>query len=664
MKPDQKSVQRRRPMGAEIQPGGGVSFRVWAPQRQRVTVVLEPSGEAEPVRAELKSERDGYFSAVIPAARAGDHYRFALDGAEQLFPDPASRFQPAGPHGPSQVIDPGAFTWTDESWSGIMKKPQVIYEMHVGTFTGEGTWQAALQQLPMLAELGVTILQIMPVADFPGRFGWGYDGVNLFAPTRLYGLPDEFRRFVDAAHAAGLAVILDVVYNHLGPDGNHLPQFSKDYFSTRHQTDWGAALNFDGENCAAVREYVLSNAEYWIDEYHLDGLRLDATQNIYDDTEPHILAEITSRARAAAGERTVFIVAENEPQDVRLIRSREEEGHGLDAIWNDDFHHTSMVLLSGHSEAYYTDYRGTPQEFISALKWGFLFQGQWYSWQKHRRGTAALDQPPTKFVSFIQNHDQIANSCRGVRCHSFAAAGSYRALTALYLLAPQIPMLFQGQEFASSAPFFYFADHREELARMVHEGRCAFMRQFRSVARPEVQAKLPDPADPATFLRCKLDFAERDKHAEVYSLHKDLLKLRQTDPVFKQLRAGHVDGAVLSSEAFLIRFFANSLHVRPGRKRKSSVAAHKRCERGDRLMVVNFGSDLHLDPAPEPLLAPPAGCRWEILWSSEDFPYGGTGTASLESEQNWQIPGHAAVVMRPQFFVEEENPHAERAPTT
>ena len=613
-------------IGAELQPGGGVHFRVWSPNSQRVEVVFpEAEGGERPI--ELEAEEDGYFSGSSDEAVAGTRYWFRLDGSQQCYPDPASRFQPDGPHGSSQVVDLDAFPWTDQDWPGVQLEGQVIYEMHVGTFTQEGTWAAAIEQLKELADLGVTLIEVMPVCEFPGRFGWGYDGVNLFAPTRLYGQPDDFRRFVNEAHAVGIGVILDVVYNHVGPDGNYLPQFSPDYFSRTHTTDWGPGLNFDAENSEPVRAYVLANADYWIHEFHLDGLRIDATQDIHDDSSEHILAAISRSVREAARGRGTVLIGENEPQQVKLIRPLDEGGYGLDALWNDDFHHTVMVALSGHNEAYYTDYLGSPQEFISAAKYGFLFQGQWYKWQNNRRGTPTWGLKPAMFITFIQNHDQIANSGRGLRAHALSSFSSYKAITALMLLGPGTPMLFQGQEFASSAPFFYFADHREDLAKLVNEGRKKFLRQFRSVARPEIQASLPDPADPMTFARSKLNFEERYEHKEFYNLHRDLLKLRREEPAFRAQRRGGVDGAVLSDNAFVLRFFGE--------------------DGDDRLLVINFGIDLHLNPAPEPLLGPPESRQWDILWTSEDPRYGGMGTPPLDTVENWLIPGRTAVVMHP-----------------
>lgn len=554
-------------------------------------------------------------------------YHIRLDGSSKLWADPASRFQPEGPHGPSQLIDPERFLWSDQDWPGIGLEGQVIYEIHIGTFTPEGTWAAAARELPDLAALGVTVLEIMPVADFPGSFGWGYDGVNLFAPTRLYGEPNDFRRFVDQAHGAGLGVILDVVYNHIGPDGNVLKEFSADYFTDRYQNEWGEALNFDGPNSGPVREYFLANAAYWIDEYHLDGLRLDATQQIFDSSADHIIAALARAVRAAAKGRKTLIVAENEPQDTRLIRPAEHGGFGLDAVWNDDFHHSARVTLTGHNPAYYTDYLGNPQEFISALKWGYLYQGQRYAWQKNSRGTPALDLGPAHFVTFIQNHDQVANSGRGQRCHELTSPGRYRALTALMLLGPGTPMLFQGQEFAASSPFLFFADHQPELARLVTKGRVEFLAQFPNLALPEVRAELPEPSDPGTFKRCKLDLGEREQHAEVYALHRDLLKLRHDDPVLRLQKPRGVDGAVLGTQAFVLRFFAD--------------------DGQDRLLLVNLGRALALSPAPEPLLAPPPGAHWHMAWSSEEWRYGGCGTPAVETDDGWHIPGEAAVTMIP-----------------
>ncbi|MGE5359161.1 MAG: malto-oligosyltrehalose trehalohydrolase, partial [Bacteroidales bacterium] len=616
--------QRRLAVGAEVH-AGGVHFRCWAPRHARVAVVIEGPG---PVRVEeLKAEQNGYFSALVRGVAPGALYRYRLgDSDANLFPDPASRFQPQGPHGPSEVIDPATYAWHDAEWKGPRLAAQVIYELHVGTFTREGTWAAAAGRLPALADLGVTLLEVMPVAEFPGEFGWGYDGVDLYAPTRLYGRPDDFRRFVDEAHRLGLGVLLDVVYNHVGPDGSFLSQFSDDYFSARYENEWGEALNFDGAGCESVREFFVSNAGYWVDEFHLDGLRLDATQAIHDASPVNVIADITSCVRQKAGKRAAIVVGENEPQHVWLLRPAADRGGGMDALWNDDFHHAAVVALTGRKEAYYTDYDGTPQELVSASKRGFLYQGQMYSWQKKRRGTPTRGVSPAALVTYLENHDQVANSGRGERLHRLTSPGRLRAMTALMLLLPATPMLFMGQEFAASAPFLYFADHVQPLAEQVRKGRGEFLAQFPSLATEEMFACLANPGSRDTFERCKLDWRERDEHHEALALHRDLLALRRTDSVFAS-QAGAIDGAVLAAEAFVLRFFA------PGNRAT------------DRLLLVNLGRDLRLAVAPEPLLAPPEGMHWELRWSSEAPAYGGCGTASPETDAGWRMPGHAALVL-------------------
>jgi maltooligosyltrehalose trehalohydrolase len=613
----------------------GTWFTVWAPDHASLDLVLESThGAPDPVAAvgaadrvhRMDRGRDGWFSASVGGVGAGTRYRYRLpDGT--LAPDPASRFQPDGPHGPSQVVDAAAFAWTDDGWSGVAAGRQVIYEMHVGTFTPAGTWRSAAEALPHLAELGITMVELMPVAEFPGGFNWGYDGAALFAPAHVYGTPDDFRAFVDSAHALGLAVILDVVYNHMGPDGCYMAAFAKRYFSERHTTDWGDAINFDGPASEHVRRFFLANVEYWIRDFHLDGFRVDATQNIYDSGTPHILAELTSAARSAAGGRRVWLIAENEPQDTRTIQPVAAGGFGFDAIWTDDFHHSAMVAVTGRREAYYLDHRGHAQEFVSAAKWGFLFQGQHYAWQGQRRGTPTFGLPASRFVNFLQNHDQVANSADGRRIHALASTAEFRALTALLLLMPGTAMLFQGQEFAASAPFLFFADHRRDLARVVHRGRREFMGQFPSAASHGMQQRIPDPADESTFLRCRLDPAERHEHHKTLALHRDLIRLSRTDPVLAAQDAANLHGAVLGDEAFVLRHVTDS--------------------GDDRLLLVNLGPALELETAPEPLLAPPRGSRWSVLWSSEDPAYGGLGYTEPEGPSGWNVPGRAAVLLAP-----------------
>lgn len=608
---------RKYPCGAEIE-GNGVHFRVWAPKCQSVDLVLEDKS------LPLEAEKNGYFSTRIENLPMNALYRFCLDKKKPYFPDPASRFQPEGPHGPSQVVDPTLFQWKDSEWKGIVNKEQVIlYEMHVGTFTPEGTWSAAANKLQFLSELGINVIEMMPVAEFPGSFNWGYDGVNLFAPSHHYGHPDALRAFIDKAHALGIGVILDVVYNHFGPDGNYLAEFSEDYLKTE-ETEWGKGINFDGCNSQHVRDYFLANAGYWIEEFHFDGLRMDACHAIIDTSKTHILAEIREQIQQKAGSRATFVIAENEQQYMKLALPRSAGGYGLDAIWNEDFHHTAMVRLTGRNEAYYKDYSGSPQEFISSVKYGFLYQGQWYAHQKKTRGSPALDVPPSRFVNFLQNHDQVANSGGSLRIGHFSNPGALRAMTTLLLLSPQIPLLFQGQEFGATTPFYYFCEMESALAKKVYQGRLLFLSQFRSFTNPDVQKKIPLPQDKETFLASKLKWEEKNKFSFMYKLHQDLIFLRKHDPVFSLMGKNRIDGAVLSNDVFCLRY---------------------RGENEERVLLVNFGKDFHLNPCPDPLLAPPENCFWATLWSSEKADYGGFGSLKIPFHGNWTISGYSALIL-------------------
>jgi maltooligosyltrehalose trehalohydrolase len=612
---------RRHPVGAETTERG-VSFRVWAPGKSTVEVVFEDGG-----RVSLEAEPDGYFSALAAGQGAGARYRISLDGGAPI-PDIASRSQPDGVFGASEVVDPRGFVWTDGRWKGVPAHGQVLYELHVGTFTPEGTFRAAIAHLARLAEIGITVIEMMPVNTFPGRFGWGYDGVLLYAPAVQYGTPDDLRAFIDAAHGAGIGVILDVVYNHIGPTGNIFHDYARDYFAEGKANDWGEAINFDGPNSRGVRDFFAGNAAYWIDEFHFDGFRIDATQALDDTSDEHIVAELTRRARVAAGDRTIYVIGENEPQHARLVRPADAGGDGLDSVWNDDFHHAAMVALTGRNEAYYHDYAGRPQEFIASAKYGYLYQGQRYDWQNGRRGTPGLDVPPTAFVHFLQNHDQIANSARGLRMGRLSTPGQVRAATAMLLLLPQTPMLFQGQEFGASTPFFYMAEHGPKLDGQVKDGRARELSQFPSITDPAMVDRLAVPADESTFLRSKLDWSELERNVEVVALHRDLLRLRREDPTFSAQRAGGLDGSVLGAEAFFLRYFGTAAT-------------------DDRLVVINFGRDLPVRSIADPLSAPPEGCDWSVIWSSEDPAYGGGGTPPVDMLARWTMPGHAALVFAP-----------------
>lgn len=617
---------RRMAVGAEfVRVRRGVSFRVWAPDHERVAVQVDGTDY------EMVPEGGGYFETEVSTALAGSRYGFVLggEGAGAPLPDPASRCQPDGPHGLSMVVDPDGFGWTDADWPGLGLDGQVIQEIHVGTFTPEGTWEAAAEKLPLLLGVGISCIEMMPVAAFPGRFGWGYDGVGLFAPTAQYGTPDDLRRFVDRAHGLGMGVILDVVYNHFGPDGQYAGRFAKAYFSDCYENEWGDPLNFDGPGSAGVRRFFVDNAAYWIAEFHFDGLRFDATQQIYDASPVHIVADCAAAARAAAGHRRLLLTAENTPQDIRVVRPGGQGGFGLDAIWNEDFQRAARVALTGERVAYYRDHRGSAPELAAATVFGFLYQGQRSGWEKQPRGSPAFDLPIPRFITFLENHDQVANSAKAARLVTLSNAGLLRAITALLLLGPQTPLLFQGQEFGASKPFHYFADFSGDLGRSVAEGRAGFMSQFPD-AVPEV---LADPTAEATWRACILDWSERDANAAWVALHRDLIRVRRTDPVI----AGQGADGLVSTTPFpdlaAIRYFAPDLQ-------DGTVV-------GDRLLLVNCGEALDLPTVPDPLFAPGLDRPWATLWSSEDALYGGAGAKPVCHDEGWSIPARAAVLLAP-----------------
>ena len=620
-------AQRRHPIGAEVIGKDETHFRVWAPKAREIDVVLEDGTSSEPIFYPLTPEAGGYFSGAVNVG-AGSRYRFRVNRGENFCPDPASRFQPQGPHGPSCIVDPRQFRWADTNWPGVTLKGQIIYEMHIGTFTKEGTWCAAVEQLPELARVGITVVEMMPVADFPGKFGWGYDGVNLFAPSHLYGTPDDLRAFIDRAHSLGVAVILDVVYNHFGPDGNYLGIFSDDYLIGEKENEWGNAINFDGPNSGPVREFFITNGRYWVEEFHLDGFRFDATHAIRDQSTEYIIGAVGRAAREAAGSRSILLIAENDLQEAKMAQPSREGGDDLDGMWNDDFHHSAVVALTGRNEAYFADYRGTPQEFISAVKYGFLYQAQARSWRKALRGTPTFGISPEAFVCFLENHDQIANTGSGQRLRFQTSPGRYRAMTAFLLLGPWTPLLFQGQEFGASSPFLFFADIGDASVRdAIRKGRAEWLAPFLSLTEDQAWRALPAPDEPEVFASCKLNFSERKNNRELYALHIDLLKLRREDSRLRQQSSGGIDGAVLGPAIFALRYFS--------------------ANNDDRLLLVNFGESHVLHPASEPLLAPPEGCRWEILWTSESPRYGATDSGAVTTSEPWALPAESAVVLKP-----------------
>jgi maltooligosyltrehalose trehalohydrolase len=620
-------AKRRYPIGAELIGENQTHFRIWAPKAREIEVVLEDVAEAKPKFFPLTVESGGYFSGAANSG-ASTRYRFRVNGAKNFYPDPASRFQPDGPHGSSCIVDPTKFRWHDVDWPGLKLQGQIFYEMHIGTFTREGTWRAAAEQLPELARIGITVIEMMPIAEFPGRFGWGYDGVDLFAPSHLYGTPDDLRGFIDLAHSLGLGVILDVVYNHFGPNGNYLGVYSDDYLLQEKGHDWGDVINFDGPNSRPVREFFGTNSRYWIEEFHFDGYRFDATHAIGDQSEEYIIGAVGRAAREASGSRSIILIAENDLQESKMTQAQNEGGDGVDGMWNDDFHHSAIVALTGEKVGYFSDYSGKPQEFISAAKYGFLYQGQALSWRKVLRGTPTFGIPAETFVCFIENHDQIANTGPGDQPRFHTSPGRYRAITALLLLGPWTPLLFQGEEFGASSPFMFFADVDDAAVRDgIRKGRAKLLAPFLSLSEEETLRSLPSPDDPQTFSRCKLDFSERGKNRQLYNLHIDLLRLRREDSRFRLQSSGAIDGAVLGPASFVLRYFSE--------------------KKDDRLLIVNFGEQQILKPAAEPLLAPPSRFRWETLWTSDSPRYGGANSMVLATEEQWLLPAESTVALRP-----------------
>jgi maltooligosyltrehalose trehalohydrolase len=583
---------------------GGVAFRVWAPEHRRVEVVVY--GPNEESLHSLSAEGEGYFSGWVEGLRVGTRYRYRLDEGD-TFPDPASRSQPEGVHGPSEVVDPAAFRWTDAGWRGVPLEEMTIYELHVGTATPEGTFEALIGRLDHFVKLGVTAIELMPVAEFPGRRNWGYDGVDLYAPSSAYGGPEGLQRLVDTAHAKGLAVLLDVVYNHFGPEGNYLCAVTGGrFFTDRHKTPWGDAINYDGEGSRAVRDFVVRNAVHWAEEYHLDGLRLDATHAIIDDSPVHVLTEVVERVRAAlSGERHFVFIAEDERNERLLVTRVEEGGVGLDAVWADDFHHQMRRLTAGDNEGYFADFTGTAEDLAATLRKGWFYEGQVSNNHAAPRGTPAEGLAPPRFVHHIQNHDQVGNRAMGDRLSQAVAPPVYRAASALLLLTPYTPMLWMGQEWAASSPFQYFTDHPEELGRLVTQGRREEFGKFSAFSDPEMRERIPDPQSPETFKRSKLRWEEREAipHAGVLALYRELLALRRAHAALRERRQESFEVAALGEDALSLR-----------RSAPDGSAL---------LLVCAFGEAVRVQLGEREETRPPAGARWEIFLSTEEGRFGG-----------------------------------------
>ena len=614
--------KRKYPVGAEVRPAEGTTdFCVWAPDAETLSVSLWRNKNECLSETPLEKDSQGYFQGAISGADSGMLYGFRLGDRNDLLPDPASRFQPHGLYGLSLIVDPSEFAWQDDSWKGGREENNVLYEIHPGTFTTGGNWEDARERLSHLKELGVTFLELMPIAEYLGSFGWGYDGVFLYAPSRNYGSVLELKRFINEAHLKGMGVILDVVFNHLGNGSWILKQFSRNYFSYKYKNEWGDAINFDGEKSEQVCDYFLSNIAYWIEEYHFDGFRIDATQQIYDSSPVNILKRIIQKALNTEPEKKKLIVAENEAQDSKLWR------YGYQAAWSDDFHHAALVALTGRREAYYTDYKGSSQEFVSCAKRGYLYQGQYYSWQKGGRGTPSFEIPPRYFIHYLENHDQVANSLKGERLHKFVNPSELRAMTALLLLMPETPLLFQGQEIASDAPFYFFLDQPDQKDALIG-GRTQFLSQFPSIKRLKGPL-VPEPTQRKTFDQCRIRWEGGVKQQEVLALHKSLILLRHSEQIFSVSKRKGMDGAVISEDAFVLRYFGVE-------------------EENDRLLLVNLGSDYSLHPLSEPLFSNPTGMEWRVEWYSEDPLFGGSGADELFDKQGgMRIVAKCAYYLRP-----------------
>jgi maltooligosyltrehalose trehalohydrolase len=516
--------------GAEAKPDG-VEYRAWSPEHDTIAVeIFVGSNGANPKRLPMDRDANGCHVARHPEGKPGDRYRFVLPDGKTVA-DPGSRYQRESVHEFSVVIDPSAYRWNDRAWQRPRFRDLVIYELHIGTFTPQGTFRAAIEKLPHLRDLHVNAIEIMPVGDFPGRWNWGYDGVLIYAPSRAYGTPDDLRALVDAAHQQGIAVILDVVYNHFGPDGNFLGAFSKTFFTEKHHTPWGSAFNFDGEHCEPVREFFIKNPIYWMEEFHIDGFRLDATHEITDDSQRHLFQEITGGIHARGG----YAIAEDFRNEAQMLADEGAGGYGFDAIWADDFHHVARVGQTQMREGYYADFSGTLEELIDTLSHGWLYRGQPSCVLKSARGTECAHLPPSSFIHCLSNHDQVGNRAFGERLHHVISADAYRALSMLLCLSPYTPMLFMGQEWGATSPFLYFCDHNEELGPLITEGRRREFSCFSGFKDHAALEKIPDPQAESTFLQSKLKWAEVTEpgHAETMALYAECLRLRETVAAFR-----------------------------------------------------------------------------------------------------------------------------------
>ena len=600
--PESGGQHSSRRFGAQLLPDGGARFRLWAPAQDEVFLKLHTRGAL----LIMHRHADGWHECDAPVAQAGERYSFVLREGREV-PDPASRYQPQDVHGPSELVDLRPFSWR-AAWQGRPWHEVVIYELHVGTFTPEGTFAAAIERLDHLAGLGVTTLEIMPVAEFPGRRNWGYDGVLPFAPDASYGRPADFQRLVDAAHERGIAVLLDVVYNHFGPDGNYLPLLAPEFFTERHQTPWGAAINFDAPGSAEVREFVIENALYWLREFRLDGLRLDAVHAIADDSRPDILQALAARVRAEITDRPIHLLLENEHNEARRLE-RDRAGHvsQYTAQWNDDVHHVLHAAATGEGSAYYSEYLRNTRLLGRALAEGFAWQGEVMSFTGRTRGAPSSHLSPMAFVSFIQNHDQVGNRAFGERIDAIAPPAAARAIAAIYLLAPQVPMLFMGEEWAARQPFLFFCDFTGELGEAVRAGRRNEFSRFPEFADEQARQRIPDPQAEQTFLASKLRWEDLalPPHAERLRWYRRILAARRERivPLLPQIRRAGTFQVIADDAVFV------SWRCDDGRRLRLEANL------GPRDVEFPYGSGRvvwHEGPAPNETTLGPWTVRWTL----------------------------------------------------
>ena len=614
---------RSLPLGASLLPDIRCRFLVFAPAAETVEVRLLSPGE----RVVLLERDDlGYHHGVVDGVKAGARYLYRLDGGKEL-PDPASRFQPQGVHGPSMVIDPDAFSWMDLEWRGIPLSSYILYELHVGTYTPEGTFDAVIPRLDSLVELGITAVELMPVSQFPGRRNWGYDGVFPFAVQESYGGPEGLKRLVDACHLRGLAVVLDVVYNHLGPEGNYLSDFGP-YFSDRYRTPWGSAVNFDGPFSDEIRRFFQENALYWLREFHVDALRLDAIHGIMDFSASPFLSELAGAVRDLLKEegRMMYLIPESDLNDARIVMPRDEGGYGLDAQWSDDFHHALHTLLTGERDGYYGDFGGIGH-LGRAFTDGFVYSGQYSAYRKRRHGNPSRHLPAGTFVVFAQNHDQIGNRMRGERLARLVCFESLKLAAGVVLLSPFLPLLFMGEEYGEVAPFLYFVHHGDTgLIEAVRKGRKEEFAAF------GWKGEIPDPQDEDTFLRSRPDPALRESgnHARLLELHRELIRIRKTDPVLRRTDREGMEVVPFEKERalFILR--------RNGSARTAAV--------------------FHFGDVPAYLPLPLPGEGWEKVLDSADVRWGGPGG---EAPERQDPRADSFLAVRPRSFILLSTPDKE-----